>query len=79
MPWSPYDVDGRNYDWAGLGKAADMLFVMAYDTQSQVRGGAQAAAAAGARGDHDRVGLGEAADMLFVMACDTQSQVGRWG
>lgn len=56
-----------------------MLFVMAYDTQSQVWGGAQAAAAAGARGDHDRVGLGEAADMLFVMACDTQSQVGRWG
>lgn len=36
VPWSPYDVDGRNYDWPGLAAAADMLFVMAYDTQSQV-------------------------------------------
>jgi di-N-acetylchitobiase len=36
VPWSPYDVDGRNYDWAGLAGAADYLFVMAYDIQSQV-------------------------------------------
>ncbi len=40
VPWSPYDVDGRNYDWAGLAAAADIFFVMAYDTQSQVRVGA---------------------------------------
>lgn len=38
VPWSPYDVDGRNYDWAGLSAAADLLFIMAYDTQSQVTG-----------------------------------------
>jgi hypothetical protein len=37
VPWSPYDIDGRNYDWAGLADAADLLFIMAYDTQSQVR------------------------------------------
>jgi hypothetical protein len=36
VPWSPFDVDGRNYDWAGLAAAADTLFVMAYDTASQV-------------------------------------------
>lgn len=36
VPWSPFDVDGRNYDWRGLAAAADLLFVMAYDTQSQV-------------------------------------------
>jgi spore germination protein YaaH len=36
VPWSPYDVDGRNYDWLGLAEAADLLFVMAYDIQSQV-------------------------------------------
>ena len=38
IPWSPFDVDGRNYDWQGLSAAADLLFVMAYDTQSQVWG-----------------------------------------
>ncbi|KAI8463528.1 MAG: glycoside hydrolase superfamily [Monoraphidium minutum] len=38
VPWSPYDVDGRNYDWRGLAAAADMLFIMAYDTQSQIPG-----------------------------------------
>jgi hypothetical protein len=38
IAWSPHGIDGRNFDWAGLAKAADVLFVMAYDTQSQVRG-----------------------------------------
>ena len=37
IPWSPHGIDGRNFDWTGLAKAADLLFVMAYDTQSQVR------------------------------------------
>ena len=36
VPWSPYDIDGRNYDWKGLVEAADVFFVMMYDTQSQV-------------------------------------------
>jgi len=34
--WSPHGIDGRNFDWAGLAAAADILFVMAYDMQSQV-------------------------------------------
>ena len=38
VPWSPYGIDGRYYDWSGLAGAADLLFVMMYDTQSQVRG-----------------------------------------
>eukprot|EP00775_Hariotina_reticulata_P010253 gene10253-10411_t len=38
VPWSPHDVDGRNYDWLGLAEAADLLFVMAYDIQSQILG-----------------------------------------
>jgi spore germination protein YaaH len=33
---SPYDIAGRNYDWLGLAEAADTLFIMAYDTESQV-------------------------------------------
>lgn len=36
VPWSPYDIDGRSYDFKGLADAADLLFVMMYDTQSQV-------------------------------------------
>ena len=36
IPWSPAGVDGRYYDWLGLSQAADVLFVMAYDMQSQV-------------------------------------------
>ncbi|GFH16724.1 di-N-acetylchitobiase [Haematococcus lacustris] len=36
VPWSPFDIDGRNYDWPALTAAADLLFVMAYDTQAGV-------------------------------------------
>jgi Di-N-acetylchitobiase len=31
-------VDGRNYDWLGLAAAVDLVFVMGYDTQSQIWG-----------------------------------------
>ncbi|KAL4858571.1 Di-N-acetylchitobiase [Chlorella vulgaris] len=27
VPWSPYGVDDRHYDWAGLAEAADLLFI----------------------------------------------------
>jgi hypothetical protein len=37
VPWSPYDADGRNYDWLGLASAADLLVVMAYDMQAEVK------------------------------------------
>ena len=36
VPWSPANIDGRSYDWAGLADAADYLFVMAYDMRSQI-------------------------------------------
>ena len=36
VAWSPHGIDGRSFDWMGLAAAADLLFVMAYDTQSQV-------------------------------------------
>jgi di-N-acetylchitobiase len=34
--WSPDNVDGRYYDYAGLAAAADFLYVMDYDVRSQV-------------------------------------------
>ncbi len=46
VPWSPYDIDGRFYDWQGLAEAADLLFVMVYDTQVRNGPGAYYAAVA---------------------------------
>ena len=37
VAWSPFGVDGRNYDVLGLAAAADVVFLMAYDMQSQAR------------------------------------------
>ena len=34
--WSPDDIDGRAYDAVGLAKASDLLYVMSYDTRSQI-------------------------------------------
>ncbi|OQR91608.1 Di-N-acetylchitobiase [Achlya hypogyna] len=36
VAWSPGGVDQRYYDYAGLAKATDYLFVMAYDMRSQL-------------------------------------------
>lgn len=36
--WSPDNIDGRNYDWVGISEACDFMFVMAYDTRSQIFG-----------------------------------------
>jgi di-N-acetylchitobiase len=36
VAWSPYDVDGRSYEWRELIEAADLVFVMVYDVQSQM-------------------------------------------
>ncbi|CAD7699078.1 unnamed protein product [Ostreobium quekettii] len=38
VAWSPYNVDGRSYDYVNLAEAADLLFVMSYDLQGQVWG-----------------------------------------
>ncbi|ETO05658.1 hypothetical protein RFI_31736 [Reticulomyxa filosa] len=36
VAWSPYNIDGREYDYVSLGQASDLLYVMDYDTRSQV-------------------------------------------
>lgn len=36
IPWSPHGIDNRHFDWPGLAAAADLLFIMSYDMQSQV-------------------------------------------
>lgn len=34
VPWSPDDIDGRNYPWTLMN--ADLFYVMDYDTRSQI-------------------------------------------
>jgi di-N-acetylchitobiase len=36
IPWSPDNIDGRNFPWLQLEAASDLLYVMDYDTRSQV-------------------------------------------
>jgi len=36
VPWSPDSIDGRNFPWVELAKASDLLYVMDYDTRSQI-------------------------------------------
>ena len=36
VAWSPDDIDGRAYDVAALAGASDLLYVMSYDTRSQI-------------------------------------------
>ena len=36
VAWSPDSIDGRNYPIVDLAKASDLLYVMDYDTRSQV-------------------------------------------
>jgi len=38
VAWSPDDVDGRNYDYVALVAAADLAYIMMYDTRSQIYG-----------------------------------------
>jgi len=45
VAWSPDAIDGRDYDMRALAAASDLLFVMDYDTRSQVFGGPCVAAA----------------------------------
>ncbi|KAK9837736.1 hypothetical protein WJX74_003939 [Apatococcus lobatus] len=70
IPWSPAGVDGRNYDWLGLSQAADILFVMAYDMQSQIWGSCVASAnsplAQARHGLEQYLQLGIAADKMVL-------------
>ena len=36
VPWSPDNIDGRDYPWLQLAAASDLLYVMDYDTRSQI-------------------------------------------
>ena len=36
VPWSPHNIDGRAYPFKRLAKASDALYVMDYDTRSQI-------------------------------------------
>ena len=45
VAWSPDGIDGRNYPAVALARASDFLFVMDYDTQSQIITGPCIAAA----------------------------------
>eukprot|EP01060_Flectonema_neradi_P014557 TRINITY_DN2119_c0_g1_i1.p1 TRINITY_DN2119_c0_g1~~TRINITY_DN2119_c0_g1_i1.p1 ORF type:complete len:386 (+),score=84.16 TRINITY_DN2119_c0_g1_i1:77-1234(+) len=36
VAWSPFGIDGRWYDNKGLADASDLLYMMVYDTRSQV-------------------------------------------
>ena len=36
VAWSPDGIDGRNYDMKALAAASDLLYIMDYDTRSQV-------------------------------------------
>jgi len=36
VAWSPDDIDGRSYDYPGLAQGSDLLYVMGYDTRSQI-------------------------------------------
>jgi len=38
VAWSPDDIDGRAYDYVGLSAASDLLYLMVYDTRSQIYG-----------------------------------------
>jgi di-N-acetylchitobiase len=45
VAWSPDGIDGRNYPHAELAEVSDLLYVMDYDTQSQITQGPCIAAA----------------------------------
>ncbi|EDQ92527.1 uncharacterized protein MONBRDRAFT_13539 [Monosiga brevicollis MX1] len=70
VAWGPYDVDGRNYDYVGLAAAADLLFIMAYDTRSQIYGPCLASAntplGTAERGVQEYLALGIPASKLVL-------------
>lgn len=36
VPWSPHNIDGRAYPFVKIAEASDVLYVMDYDTRSQI-------------------------------------------
>lgn len=70
VAWSPDDIDGRAYDNAGLAEASDLLYVMGYDTRSQVFGrciaGANSPASRLARGLQRYIDIGVSPNKLVL-------------
>jgi len=68
--WSPADIDGRNYDYKALADASDLLYIMGYDTRSQIYGRCIASANAplslAAYGTRLYLELGIPADKLIM-------------
>jgi di-N-acetylchitobiase len=44
VAWSPNNIDGRAYDYAGIAAAVDYVFAMSYDMRSQIFGACIASA-----------------------------------
>lgn len=70
VAWSPDCIDLRCYDYIGLAKSSDFLFVMAYDEQSQIFGKCIAGANSGfpraASGLQRFLDIGVPADQLVL-------------
>lgn len=70
VAWSPGCIDSRCYDYVGLSEASDLLFVMAYDEQSQIPGECIAGANSGfprtMSGVQEFLDMGIAADKLVL-------------
>jgi len=70
VAWSPDSIDGRAYDYFGLSQASDVLYVMDYDTRSQIFDACIAAANAPffgtKKGLESFLNLGVKADKLIL-------------
>ena len=55
VAWSPACIDLRCYDYRGLARSSDFLFVMAYAEQSQILGTCKA----GPNGDYEKTASGK--------------------
>ncbi|GAB5036316.1 di-n-acetylchitobiase precursor [Nannochloropsis oceanica] len=69
LAWNPHGVDGRYYDNLNLMKAADLAYIMSYDTRSQILG--QCIASANAALPATRWGLEE----YLTLGADPQKMI----
>ena len=81
VAWSPDGIDGRHYDIPAFAAASDLLYVMDYDTRSQIFDACVAAANAPALGMEHRLqrylDLGVSPPPLEAMTAPTHSASSR--